>query len=899
MKPITKLLSLSSIKYPRITVILALLLAFVSLWYAKTHLKLDTNQDNLISKKQKYLTDYTDFLKEFGDWEYIYVVMLDEKTAASHKTSEQEVYTLPHDSAFQTQAKKFSAALTEKLKQRPDLFETVVNKIDLSQIKKSAILLAPQSDFNGFVDFAKTQPEVLSAFLNIRSAHDWYTFIGNVIKDTGSLADDKTKKQMEQYWPLVKHSLYAPFEHASLKALQNTNFYTLLSGQYVDEDGYLFSENGNLLFIKILPVKNYSSMEIIAAPINYLKNEISSLKLRFPAIEAGITGRPVLQNDEATSTQSDSEMAGIMSFALVAILFYVFFRSYKRSLFSLLSLLIGMSLTTGFITVVYGTINLISIVFTVILIGLGIENGIHFLLRYQKEKLLGLDTACAIREATSNTGPAIIAGATTTAIAFATAVFTDFLGLKQLGVIAGVGVMLCCLTQLTVFPAFLMLFDHSADYHSYKIPPFGRLSFLVKKPKAMLIFFFIITLIAIPFALKTGFNNNLLSLQDQQLESVRFENIIQENSDFSTWFLAHSTTDINALRQLKTRIEALPAVKNTQSILDYLPADQTQRMSLIRDHVTPGLKSIDTKHAEAGLLFSLDNLKGSISKTASDAFSSGLADEFAELNAVAEKLDSFINQIKKQTKQTPVFETQFMTVIKSAQQMLEGLVTPAPLSEKKLPPELINIYKSKNGRYALSIYPKKDIWNPDNMKEFISQVRAVIPNVTGAPITHYESANRMVSGFVLVAILTAVLVLAIVYAQFKKVGVSLFILFNLLTTFIWLAALMYFKGIQINLANFFALPVLIGSGIDNGIHAFHRYHETHSVEDLFTSTIPAVTLSCLTTICGFASLMLVKHNGLASFGLIMAVGTFLIFIASVIVLPNVICLFYKGGKENV
>ena len=182
------------------------------------------------------------------------------------------------------------------------------------------------------------------------------------------------------------------------------------------------------------------------------------------------------------------------------------------------------------------------------------------------------------------------------------------------------------------------------------------------------------------------------------------------------------------------------------------------------------------------------------------------------------------------------------------------------------------------------------------MAEFITEVRTGIPDVTGAPVTQHESAKRMIEGFILVALLTALIVLIIVYWEFKKPLVTLLIFANLLITFIWLTAFMYLKGIQINLANFFALPVLIGSGIDHGIHILHRYNESGSIKDLFTSTVPAVILSCLTTIFGFASLSMVRHNGLASFGLIMAVGTLLIMLSSVVLLPCMMAIWQRQKK---
>jgi len=623
-----------------------------------------------------------------------------------------------------------------------------------------------------------------------------------------------------------------------------------------------------------------------------LRQQIHDLNYKYPELTMGITGRPVLQNDEANSTQSDSQIAGLLSFILVALLFLIFFRSYKRSLFSLLSLLIGIAWTTGFVSLIYGSINLITIVFAVILIGLGIDYGIHFLIRYQNEKYDGAQTTDAIKTTTLHTGSAIFFGALTSAIAFGTALLTDFLGLQQLGLIAGVGIILCCLSQLLVFPSLLNLFDHKKLKQSYKIPSFKKLEFLTSKPILVIAVAFLITVASLPFAFKTGFNNNILEMQDPNLESVKFEKLIQDNSDISTWFLSYKTKDLAELKKIKSEIEKLKTVKKTDSILNIVPSNQIERITILKNSLNKFQDQALLEYSSPSLTKALTTLIQNIDNFANKAFKNGLVEEFNELDQLSKNLRKILNN------PDPIYGQEFINIIKSAQYLFANLLKPKIIDENKIPDELLSLYKSQNGFYSLTIFPKKDIWNPDNMEEFIQDVRHIIPNVTGAPITSYESAKRLVDGFVLVAILTALLVLTIVYFEFKNIKITLIIFFNLIISIIWLGAFMDFNNIPINLANFFALPVLIGSGIDHGIHIFHRYRESGSVTDLYRSTIPAVTLSCLTTIFGFASLSFVHHKGLASFGFILAIGTGLIMLSSIILLPNVIKFLEKEQEYD-
>lgn len=870
-------LSKISTQFPKCTLAFSLLITLISLLYAKTHLNFDTNQDHLISPKQEYFKKYKDFLNEFGDWEYIYVVI-------NAKSDPKK-------------AKLFSDALTEKLLQHPELFKEIVNKLDLSDLKKNFILLAPKQGFDAFTRFIQNHAAQLRLFLSIANSEEYLKFANRILEATTPHAN------LEKFWPIFKHSLLAPFYKEALDALQEQNLFSILSNRYFDPQGYLFSENGKLLFVRILPKKDYSQMEIIKGPLQSLRAELQGLKATYPDIEVGITGKPVLQNDEAVSTSADSQWAGLSAFILVGLLFFVFFKSYKRSLYSLLALIIGIAWTTGFVSLVFGSINLISIVFAIILIGLGIDYGIHFLVRYQHERLAGHDVIASIKTTTMTTGKAILFGAITTAIAFSTAVMTDFLGLQQLGIIAGVGIVLCCLSQLTVFPALLCLYDKQARHISFRVHPFTPLSFLTRKPKTVLILLILVTMMCLPFALQITFSNNLLKLQDQGLESVKWEQVIQENSDFSTWFLAYKTKSLEKLALLQTRINNLSSVKKTESILDLISEQQKERIQGLK-RLSIDMQAPSAKNNTAFLsdsLAQLVRLKTKIDSFSKSAFSSGDVNAFEELYQFSEQLETLIQNLKTKNPQAkPEYEQKFMAYIKTFQNTLKNWLDPQQVTEEDIPLPLLNSYKGKNGYYSLTIYPKKNIWDPKNMTEFIQEVRTVIPDVTGAPVTTYESANRMISGFVLVGLLTSLLVILIIWTEFKSLKAALIIYSNLVLTFIWLAACMKIAGIKINLANFFALPILIGSGIDHGIHIMHRFFETKSIQEVFRSTVPAITLSCLTTLCGFASLSFVRHNGLASFGMIMAMGTFLILIASVLVLPNVIKLdwFFKNHTKR-
>jgi len=210
--------------------------------------------------------------------------------------------------------------------------------------------------------------------------------------------------------------------------------------------------------------------------------------------------------------------------------------------------------------------------------------------------------------------------------------------------------------------------------------------------------------------------------------------------------------------------------------------------------------------------------------------------------------------------------------------MLEGLR--APLRDA-LPKALRARLISPSGHYLLSLFPRENIWDEGPMKHFVSTVRAIDPRATGVPITHYSSIQDMRQGFVTAALLAALGVLVIVFLDFRRLGPTLAAILPVSLAFVWLTSLMGWAGVDFNLANFFGVPILIGIGVDGGIHLVHRYRENGG----FGATRRAILLTNLTTLIGFGCLLLASHRGLRSLGLIMALGCAACLVATLLVLP--------------
>ena len=223
-----------------------------------------------------------------------------------------------------------------------------------------------------------------------------------------------------------------------------------------------------------------------------------------------------------------------------------------------------------------------------------------------------------------------------------------------------------------------------------------------------------------------------------------------------------------------------------------------------------------------------------------------------------------------------------------------ALLEEEPISPGNLPDILRKRFVSHDGdRFIVYAYANEDLWQEDSMKRFISAMREIDPKVTGAPVQVHESAGRMREGFERAALYSYGVVLLFLLLEFRNLRLTLLAMVPLTIGLLWLLELLPLLGLDFNLANFFALPILIGCGVDGGVHIVHRFRETSSASTVGRTTAAAVTLSFLTTIIGFGAMATASHRGVASLGLMMIAGLGCVLVATVLLLPALLKLLER------
>ncbi len=681
---------------------------------------------------------------------------------------------------------------------------------------------------------------------------------------------------------------------------------------------YFFSASGRLLVMRILPTKDFGALDVIGKPLAAVREALNVTRAKFPGLAVGLTGRPALQADEMETTDRDMTRASVIAVLFVGVLFMIVLHGWLRPFLVLFSLVLAMAWSFGFATVTVGELNLLSVIFALVLVGIGVDFGIHMVMRYVEAHGKGLGVKDAVRASLFRTGPGVILGAVTSVCAFYSVLGSDFIGLAQLGLIGGTGVLFCLVSMMIVLPAMLLLAGKNNLFPS-SMPRISAMPFLerfFKRPKLVLSILLALTLLALPGLFKVHFNYNLLELQARGLESVEYERILVETADESTWYAIISAKTLEQVKGLTRKFKAIPSVGRVESVLDFIP-DKQEEKSVQYQRAAGALEKVPNqfpiKHPlnPKSLIAALLRLSEALENLEEKLFVAGAKQELPIVEKNMEAVTAAIERLETYpglAGRLEGLETALVRDIMTSLKQLKRWLGAKSVMPENLPPSLRDLYVGKDGSYQIKISPTGDVWDFDALGHFVAALRKVDPHVSGVPVGVYESAQLMHTTFLRAAALTILLVCLILWAYARSVRYVVLAILPLGVSMLWLLELMGWMGLQFNLANFFAIPILIAIGVDGGVHFLARWREIEpllsdrpdqpGVGGLFyTGTPTAVALSFTTTMIGFGGLLFAHHRGLASLGSIMVLGSLMGMLACLFVLPPILKLMGRFTKN--
>jgi hopanoid biosynthesis associated RND transporter like protein HpnN len=615
-----------------------------------------------------------------------------------------------------------------------------------------------------------------------------------------------------------------------------------------------------------------------------LRELIRQTAVMHPEVSIGTTGVPILETDEMATSQSDSTRSTLWGLVGVVLILFVGFRGWRGPLFMMVTLLVALAWTLGFATVAVGHLNILSMSFGAMLIGLGIDFGIHFYARYVHVRTQIADDETALPEAARGIGPGLVSGGLTTAVAFFAATLTDFKGVAELGIIAGGGMLLCLVAALTVLPAILRLSAGPsaatcpavARYLAAACAPFWR------HPMVTLVGSLSVTAVAAVGVPRLQYDHNLLNLQSVGLESVELEHRLASDNDRSMWYAIAMADTQRELSRLKARFESLDVVARTEEIASLLPEPDPARTALVsaihqRLAVLPAHPPLIPVVPREVLLQALLSLSPG-------------GERGREWDSLLTMSDRTYFQRVSHLQQTTA--TDLLALLHS----IRALSNPVPPQHADVPRELLDRYVGRHGRHLLKVYGRGSIWDMAALEHFVRSVERVDPRITGHPIQTYYASREMQSSYLHAGIYAVFAVLIVVILDFRSVRYTLLSLVPLALGTVLLFGMLGWLGITLNAANLIVLPLILGTGVDNGVHLIHDFREQRGGYRVSPSTASAILFCSTTTMVGFASLMLSQHRGLQSLGLVLTLGMASCLLVSLLSLPALLSLLRPASQ---
>jgi len=769
------------------------------------------------------------------------------------------------------QREAFLDALGDRLAQEPDLFYQVFYKVDLKPLAAKALYYLDESSL-----------EDLASGLRSLSQHSvpGAPSTGAAKKVVLKLLDDLNRSLITRgradYEPIWEF-LASEQNGDAIKYLHR-----LLNGKQ-----YMYPTVGggrvNVLLFHTAP---WGQVKAPKAPaVRRIRQIIDEMRPTVKDIRIRLTGLPVMLNDERETCTQDSIRSGVISIVLILIIFAIGFGEFSRPIFAVSALTCGLGWTMGYTTLAVGHLNFITVSLVTMLMGLGIDFGIHVLFRYDEELGKGCSPEEALEVTIAGTGVDTFVGATATAASFLALTQADFRGIADFGVIASGGVLLCFFSTITVLPSLLAIYPGRARPPA---DPDGALAWierqLLGRARVLSVFGGLFLLICGAWSTQVGFNYNLLKVQAEDIESVRTEEEMVANLKRSVLSGQVLVKGEQNARRMAKEFEALPAVSSVGSVVSMLPETSPHRQALISEIVSlmPNLHMPDRVRLEnAADLLALQSQVQELEKSRPD---SGNHDP--EVDQAVESIKQNFNHMDPGPIQDGlvIFQENVRTDMGNVLDFMRQQVAEPPNMDD-LPPNLVLRYVSPDGYYKLSISAERNIWEKEHLEQFLSQTQAVEPSMIGHPVVQehilaaFNRAFQRTPWFTLFGVL---LVMTIYLRSFQSVVLSLL---PTATGVLVIFATMGYVGLDFNVVNFVALPMSVGIGAVYGVHSLHRMRELKDETILTSSTGPALLLSGITTMVGFASLMTAQHRGLSSLGFVISVGVAVNFVGSLVFLP--------------
>ncbi len=680
---------------------------------------------------------------------------------------------------------------------------------------------------------------------------------------------------------------------------------------------FMLSPNKDMILIFIEPTFNMMIEPAeLQESVDGIEKIIKEASTQY-GVTAGLTGSIVLGRDEYKAFTSDSWTVSILALIGIFILFVISFRMWVSPLLAILTVIMGVTWAMGFSSFLVEYLSMMTAMMSVILIGLGIDFSVHIISGYTEKRNQGLDVQISMQETLLRFGPGIMTGGITTGLAFLTLMISETVGMQEMGLMAGVGIIFTMLATIIILPTMLVIRERLLKNFNKSLPPkdvsypfLGRIAeFTAKYRWIMGIFFLLITGFLFNRGVNMSVDYNYLNMEPVGLESIKLQEELIEAFDLSSDFVMFTTDNLDDARELTRQAREMETTGWVESISDYLPDSdgleeqyrflQDLRRNLENREIRKQMSSHDMNMYRK----EMERLEANIIELQDLAFLGGQDKVYDKaIKLVGEAGDSldrgnitqFINALDTGLTKIELtyFQQQFSKAFKST---IIEMANTEPLTLDNLPSEIKNRFTGKSGNiFIINVYPEKNIWEDSRfLYRFTDEATELSEKATGLPPIFVELMDIMSKDGKKATYLAIIAVFLVLLLDFRSLKYALVGMVPLIFGAIWMTGLMEISGLKFTMMNILAVPLIIGIGIDDGVHILHRWKIEKNLDIVYRSTGKAILLTSLTTMLGFGSLWFATYRGLGSMGIALFIGVGTCFLATLFIIPAILGLQNK------
>ena len=633
-------------------------------------------------------------------------------------------------------------------------------------------------------------------------------------------------------------------------------------------------------FILTQPILDYEDLEPGARAAAAVKGAARELGLTPEnGVRVRVTGPVALADAEFSTLATGAGFSTALSVGLLLLWLVLALRSLRLVVAILTTLIVGLIACAVFAVGVVGPLNPISVAFAVLFVGIAVDFGIQFSVRYRDERYHADNFTEAVRRTGAGIGGPLAVAAAATAVGFFSFVPTDYTGVRDLGLIAGVGMVMALILNLTLLPALLTVLRPRGERRPVGFARAAAIDRFLLRRRGLVLIIAGVAALASCVALKwLHFDFNPLHLQNPHEEAVAtlFDLMSDPNTTpYTIDVLTPSAADAQVLAE---RLEKLPEVAHAVTLTSYIPEDQEQKLTIIRDAAQllgPTLTPAQVKPppSEADVL-------STIGRCAAD-----MREVAAKGSAPAQRLVKALDEVAARGATVlPLLASNVAPGIDRRLADLRLSLQAHTVTPEDFPAELRSQWVTTDGRTRVEVFPKGNVRVNKAIRRFAAAVQLIAPNATGTPITIQESARTVSRAFAIAGVIAIAAIALLLAAVLRRVHDVLLVLAPLILAGVLTLGTSVVLGLPLNFANIIALPLLLGIGVAFDIYFVMRWRAGFG-DLLQSSTARAILFSALTTGTAFGSLALSNHPGTSEMGKLLTLALLYTLLCTFFVLP--------------